>query len=156
MQRRALALIAVFLAACGLPTPTPAETQPSTSAVKELPEGTLLIYSREGGIAFTQTTLTLETDGAVLLESSRESPKEWQASADQLASITALLNDPGFADLPFDDVVACADCYVYTLHALTSQGVKSVKLDDADLTHNPPIPFVRMLDLLAGLAASAP
>jgi hypothetical protein len=164
MRLRALVLSGLVLAACGAqPTPAlqpttppsqPAATQPVAAS---LPDGVLLIFNREGGFAYTNLTLMITTEGFIRLEGDpQKGAVEWQASADQLASLNMLLNDPGFADLPYDPVVACMDCYIYTLTARTPQGVKAVKTDDADLSNNPPELLQRAVELLTGLMSSAP
>jgi hypothetical protein len=172
MRRLTLVLLALTLAACATVPPTvsdPAEplpTQPSTTstpaqptvepsptevpvvplltppAVTPLPQTALIIYTKEGGLAFTSTTITVNADGSARMEGSALSiPIAWQVPADKFQALQTLLNDPTFAAMPYDPntQTGCDDCYVLMATALTPQGVKSFKYDQADLMMTPGI-----------------
>jgi len=163
MKKFALAILTLTLAACGttLAVPTPSPVPAPTAPVTPLPADTLVIFNRAGGIAYTNKTLTILLDGNARLEDSAEvTPKEWMLSADQLASLKIAFDDPGFAESPFDTIVNCNDCYVDTINALTSNGPKAARVDQADIYsgNNVTVPpaLTQAITLLAEIMNSAP
>ncbi len=102
-----------------------------------LPNDTLLIFHQEGGIAFSEATLTIKNDGSATLEDSGlPEPVQWMLDADELANIQKSLAAPELVDVKSDGMVMCADCYVYSLAFRSAEGVRYFKVDDADLMDN--------------------
>lgn len=142
MRRLSLLLLTLVLVGCeSLPTPLPATPTPFTiyPEAEALPGGVLLVYNREGGFAYSDTTLTIHTDGSAEVKvvsnpNTQPAPIQKTISASDLAAIQAMLNNPALAALPFGSGSGCADCYVYTLTARTPTGIINVRADDAELS----------------------
>ena len=174
-MRRTLLLLFTLLTACGpatLPDPTeplptapptaplpantpnspPAQPQP-TKPSASLPDGVLVVFSQEGGFAYSNSALTINGDGSATLESTllTQSPKQWTISADDLTSLQGLLSDPALAGLSIHSKGVCADCYEYTITATTPGGKVLLKFDDSDVGGGLPPPLGDLLALLAKL-----
>ena len=163
MRRTILLILTILLIACNY-TPTlsdPAKPLPTLPPVTPLPAGTLIVYVKAGGYAFTQTTVTVNEDGTAHLESSdRPAPIDWAVPTDQLQPLKDLLNNPAFAALPYDPDtnVLCADCYVLTVTALTPHGVKNLFFDQADIEIGKDVSphYAELVTLMQTIIASAP
>lgn len=145
MHRLALFVLTLGLIACAsIPTPIPPTATPPLEVTiypeaEALPGDVLLVYTREGGFAYSNTTLTIYKDGRaeetyVSNPNTKPAPIQKTLSANDLAAIQAALNDPALAALPFGSGSGCADCYVYTVTARTANGIVSMQADEAELS----------------------
>jgi len=143
------------------PTDVPAVPLLTPPAVTPLPATALIVFTKEGGIAFTSTTITVNADGTASMEGSTLSiPTGWQVPADKFQALQTLLNDPTFATMPYDPntQTGCDDCYVLMATVLTPQGVKSFKYDQADLMMTPGISphYDELVVIMKAIEDSAP
>lgn len=145
MRRLTLLLVPLLLLGCAIfpttlpPTPTPPLAVTIYPEAEALPGDVLLVYNREGGFDYSNTTLTVRKDGSATLTfvsnpQTQPAPIQKTISAPDLAAIQTILNDPALAALPFGSGSGCDDCYVYTLTARTPTGIINVQSDDAELS----------------------
>ena len=133
-------MIGMLLAACSraptstpIPEPLGTPTRPPTNACSS-PEHWNIQYSRSGGFAGFDETLTLDSDGKLTIKSERPPvDKQDTLSKDQVGTITEMLVQA----CPFKvspDQGVCADCFVYTLNIQMDGHTYSVQASDVTLT----------------------
>ena len=102
---------AAFAAGCG-DDQTTAPTVPATARAG----GPLVVYEREGGVAYTAQRLVVEEDGSatVTVEGPGEIGADFELSEAELDELRALLDA---ASLESPEPSGCVDCYVYVVES---------------------------------------
>lgn len=119
------ALALALVGGCGNDDPA-APAPPQSDAA---PAGDLVVYSRIGGIAYSEDRLEVDRDGHAVLTSELgqgEQRREFELSGADLTDLEAQLAAAMGIDAP-GPTPGCSDCYVYSVKA---EGV-SLNLDDA-------------------------
>lgn len=130
----------ILLSACGgapasTPSPEPlgTPTSPPKTACSS-PENWTIQYNRSGGFAGFNETLTLDSDGSLMIKSERPPVDEQTTISDeQVNGITELLVQA----CPFETESTkgvCADCFFYDLNIQMDGRSYSVQATDVALT----------------------
>jgi hypothetical protein len=118
-----IAAVAVF-AGCGS-----ADDQSTTGGPVQT-NGSLVTYTRTGGVGGIDEHLRIEPDGTATLSYGEPANTErsFDLTGDELDRITSLLDAADFDSMPTDpQPTSCADCFVYTV----SYGGRTITYDDA-------------------------
>lgn len=134
-------LISLILSACAgmpasTPTPEPLGTPTSLPTTACSPPAKWSIqFNRSGGFAGLDETLTLDSEGSLVVQSKRPpTDVEMTISKDQVEAIT----DSLVQACPFENDSTkgdeCADCFVYDLNIQMDGQTYSVRASDVTLT----------------------
>jgi hypothetical protein len=87
-----------------------------TITTQEPAGGPLVVYEREGGVAFTAQRMVIEEDGAATVEVAGPGDvgAEFDLSESELFELRALLDEATFES---PEPTGCADCYAYTIES---------------------------------------
>jgi hypothetical protein len=110
---RALFLAAaIFVAGCGS-----ADDATTQSTVQT--DGSLVTYTRTGGVGGVDEHLRIEPDGAAILSYGEptNSSRSFALTEAELDHITSLLDAADIGSAPTPQPTGCADCFVYTVEA---------------------------------------
>ncbi len=98
------------------------------------PFETLVIFEWSGGFVGRASVLTLRNDGTAVLEDKRRrTTTGWQLTQADLDALRALLQSAPFAQYEPSRNASCADCFLYTITAMSNNGLRQIPLNDADL-----------------------
>jgi hypothetical protein len=114
----------------------PAELEQAVHLLREIrtPLETLITFEWSGGFAPRSTVLTIKNDGTATLEDTMKKTKaSWELSPAQMEALRRLLRGETFARFESADFSVCSDCWLYTITAMTAQGPKTIKVDDAQM-----------------------
>jgi hypothetical protein len=121
---RALVLaVGVLISGCG-------DSDDATTQATVQTDGSLLTYTRTGGVGGIDERLRIDPDGTATLSYGEpaNTRNEFELTDAQLDEIQALLDGADFDATPTDpEQTGCADCFVYTL----TYGGHTVTYDDA-------------------------
>ena len=131
-------LISIVLSACtrlpaSIPSAEPLGTPTNSSnATCNTPSNWTIQYNRSGGFAGFNQSLTLYSDGNLIIQSERPPVDEQRTiSEDQVKTITELLVNA----CPFEvdsGKAVCADCFIYTL--TIQMGGQTYVIEASDVT----------------------
>jgi hypothetical protein len=148
--------LAFLLAACGQgATDNPATTSVPNLTTTSEPQPDISVgdvtLTRSGGFAGFTTTVTVHSDGAVVVTTDSESPPAGVLAESELNALHRLVASPDFAALeesyvPPDGV--CCDLFYYTVTAAV--GDTTIESTTADSVETPQI-LQQVIDLLEGL-----
>ena len=151
-------LMSILLAGCGAvgssaPSPVPAATSPvSADTACSPPASWKIEYHRTGGIGGFDQTLTLGSDGSLMVQSKRPAvDKQIMIPEDHVEPIKNLLVQA----CPFPTGRAegvCADCYNYELNIEMNGKTFDLQASDTTLTEDLR-PLITTLDQFLQLAA---
>jgi hypothetical protein len=158
-----LAALVLSLAACA-PAPateSPWEPLPTLPPTTPLADGVLIDYAVEGGVAFSRIAVTVRQDGAArLVDAQYSGALNWTAPAELLGRLKSLLLNSSLAFLDYDPApnLSCADCLVYTVNALTPQGVKTLHFNEAAINQNASVSprYKELVAVMTDVINSAP
>jgi hypothetical protein len=109
-------------------------------------DGTLLEYSRSGGLAFSVTKLMIDADGTGTVKSTTSADSAnvgvFELTDPEIDELRAILEEHPISSLPDPGETECADCYEYTY----AYGDDEITLSDAS------DPVLELDDLKAFLA----
>ena len=132
-MKRLVAVLALFLSACGTAEEEPADEPPPRTEM-------LVVYAHGGGIAAMPRILEVDRDGRATLTatvSGRNGPKNETSEFDLTASQLADLEDQLAAaegDTGPDEPSGCADCFTYSIEATgIDVDLDQVSIDDVSL-----------------------
>lgn len=118
-----LAAVALFAAGCG------SSAEPGDSDGPVQTDGSLVTYSRTGGVAGLDERLRINPDGTATLAYGEpvDTEREFELTSAERERITSLLEEADFDSMPANPgPTGCADCFVYTVE----YGGESVTYDD--------------------------
>ena len=129
-RRSVYSLVLIIVACGGIASPT--TTSEPSNVVGEV---TLV---RSGGFAGTTTTVTVQTDGTILITNNSEALPGASLPEPELDLLHAIVSDPEFAELRRTFVSpngVCCDLYTYTVTA--EVGDKFIESTTADTVETP-------------------
>ena len=141
-------LLAAIAIGCGGGDELTAPTVPEPAG------GPLVEYTRGGGFAPSVQHLTVEPDGAAVLEAGYEPQKpettEFSLTDAELEDLTAAVEAADLEAVENGDAI-CADCFTYEIEA----GGQDAQLTDADLMEGSdavvPLEVLDLMDVLASI-----
>ena len=134
-------LVSIILSACAaVPASTPTQESvstpvisPSTAACSP-PSNWTIQYTRSGGFAGFNESLTLDSGGSLTVQSERPPvDKQMEITEVQVSAITDLLVEACPFETPLERGV-CADCFIYDLEIQMDGRTYSVQASDITLT----------------------
>lgn len=135
-----VALAAISVVGCG-------SSSSSSSSTSTGGHGAVVSYHRTGGLAYSNVTLTVDSDGhavAVAKGPTGSNRKSLTLTASQVAKLRKTLDAAPLAGLPKHTNLGCADCYRYQLE----YGGDSYSTDEASLPSSLK-PVIAALDPIA-------
>ena len=138
--------IVAVLVACG-------QTDGGTSTTTTEPPVEIgdVTLTRSGGIAGMTSTVTVRSDGSVLVTNDSQHLPESVLAQSELDNLHALVGSPEFAALSNTYVPpegVCCDFFFYTVTARV--GDRTIESNTADTLDTPPV-LQQVIDLLLGL-----
>ena len=136
-------LAAISVVGCG-------SSSSSSSSASTGGQGTVVSYHRMGGLAYSNVTLTVDSDGhavAVAKGPTGSNRRSFTLTASEVAKLRKILDAAPLAGLPKHTNLGCADCYRYQLE----YGGDSYSTDQASLPSSLK-PVVAALDPIAAKA----
>jgi hypothetical protein len=110
--RALLLAVGIFVAGCG-------SSEDATTQSTVQTDGSLVTYTRTGGVGGIDEHLRIEPGGAATLSYGEptNSSRSFALTDAELSHITSLLDAADFTSAPAPQPTGCADCFVYTVEA---------------------------------------
>jgi len=111
----------------------------------------LLIFEWTGGFAAQSIVLTIQNDGTAIFEDRfRKTSSLQKFNGEQMLSLQALVAKASYIKYKSPPMV-CADCWVYTVKAMTYQGLYTLSISDAELSFSQSTTPIEIKQLIRAL-----
>lgn len=126
--------LALGLAACGRPTPTP-EVECTVVPIKAnaaeegVADGAVVVYERIGGKECIDEVWNIYPDGRIVGENGRTKVEDG-ISAEEVSALLAFIDEEGFFDLWNTEHTACRNCFTYYITVSSDDQVLTIKAVD--------------------------
>jgi len=126
--------LALGLAACGGPTPTP-EVECTVVPIKAnaaeegVADGAVVVYERIGGSDCIDEVWNIYPDGRIVGENGRTTLEE-KLTPEEVSVLLAFIDEEGFFDLWNTEHTACRNCFTYYITVSSNDQVLTIKAVD--------------------------